>query len=57
MIEKEVALVVAHERVEGVPSSTEVGVAVREQVGSGGGTTVTVVEHVTDPPAPVAVPV
>lgn len=44
-----------------MPDVSEVGLAVRMQVGagagSGGALTVTIVEQVTEPPAPIAVPV
>ena len=54
-MENAVAFVVVHDKVEESPSSIVSGNAESVQVGAEGGTTVTVVEHVTVPPAPVAV--
>ena len=57
-MEAEAAFVVVHDTVEELPEMMTLGEAVSVQVGAGGGgVTVTVVEHVTVPPAPVAVPV
>jgi hypothetical protein len=57
----EFAFVVVQESVDVEPVCTDVGDAVRTQVGAGGGggvvVTVMVAEHVTVPPVPVAVPV
>jgi|CXWL01.1.fsa_nt_gi hypothetical protein len=54
----DVAFVVFHESVDGEPVCTEEGEADRVHVGGGGAAvTVTVVEHVTVPPEPEAVPV
>ena len=46
-----------HESVVDSPVVMDEGLAESEQVGGGGGVTVMVVEQVTDPPGPVAVPV
>ena len=48
---------VVQESVVESPAVIGVGVAESEQVGRGGGVTVTVVAQVTEPPGPVAVPV
>ena len=61
LTENDVALEVTQERVAGEPFCIEDGDAERVHVGVGGGggraVTVTVVAQVTEPPAPVAVPV
>jgi hypothetical protein len=61
LIENADAFVVVHDSVDAEPVCTDVGEAMRTQVGAGGGggvaVTMTIAEHVTVPPAPVAVPV
>ena len=59
-IKNEVALIVVHESVDEEPLLTVAGLAERVQTGAGGGgvaVTTIVAVHVTEPPAPVAVPV
>jgi hypothetical protein len=48
-----VALVDAQVRVDAPPLATEVGFAVREALGTGGGNTVTVADALALPPGPV----